>query len=34
METNIDLKQENNFENFKKQVLEDYRLIVTSREDS
>ena len=34
MENNIDLNQEISFETFKKQVLEDYRLIVTSREAS
>lgn len=34
MENNIDLNQEISFKTFKKQVLEDYRLIVTSREAS
>ena len=34
MENNIDLNKEISFETFKKQVLEDYRTIVTSREAS
>ena len=34
MENNIDLNKEISFETFKKQVLEDYRIIVTSREAS
>ena len=34
MENNIDLNKEITFETFKKQVLEDYRIIVTSREAS
>ena len=34
MENNTDLNKEISFENFKKQVLEDYRIIVTSREAS
>ena len=34
MENNTDLNKEISFETFKKQVLEDYRIIVTSREAS
>ena len=34
MENNIDLNKEISFETFKKQVLDDYRIIVTSREAS
>ena len=34
MENNIDLNKEISFETFKKQVLEDYTIIVTSREAS
>lgn len=34
MESNIDLNKEISFETFKKQVLDDYKMIVTSREAS